>query len=92
MWKTKSDALKWGQKVNKWPCRTCSQAPYIGNGCSRGGSIAKVKLSGGRGYAWSAQVWCLCETSLPTVQVGAFVMVPVRPARKPGRGRAAHKG
>jgi len=87
-WSSKKAALKWAKKVNAWPCGPSNCADR--DSCYRGGVIAKVKLVRG-GYAWNAQVWCLCPQPLVSGEGGApevMVWAPVRPKpkRRPTRG------
>ena len=89
LWKTKSGALKWLKTVNTWPCgeTTCTDKFP----CYRGSAFVRVKLTGRKGYYWSAQVWCLCPPPLVETEGSVVEWAPVGTARKRSRKRASAK-
>jgi len=80
-WKTKKEALKWLKKVNHWPCGGESHCRGEA-ACARGGSLFRVKLVKG-GYAWNAQVFCICPPLGPPEGEDAIVVwAPVGGSKK----------
>jgi hypothetical protein len=75
-WKTKSEALKWLNKVYKWPCGPVSNCQG-GIGCERTGLFGKTKLRDGS-MVCSVVVNCTClPPGIPTGQDTVTTWVPV---------------
>ena len=72
--KQKAKPVQWLKKVRNWPCvgNNCSG----GGGCNRDELLVRVKLKKG-GYAWSAQVFCICPAPVSVTGARVFHCTPV---------------
>jgi hypothetical protein len=92
--KTKKEALKWLEMVNKWPCS--GPCPLSSQPCYRGGTFYRGYDLKTKDYMWFAQVFCVCGPPQVSESVGAPAVVAwtqVHPTRKRGseRGRGDAK-